>query len=69
MEVVSNIFFEELIREYSIKTLKNYLNSTFQQKTENVSFYLSIPKSTFEEGKKKQVQFCKFNNVYSIPDY
>lgn len=66
MKVVSNIFFEELI----IKTLKkNYLNSTFQQKTENVSFYLSIPKSTFEEGKKKQVQFCKFNNVYSIPDY
>lgn len=50
MKVVSNIFFEELI----IKTLKkNYLNSTFQQKTENVSFYLSIPKSTFEEGKKK----------------
>lgn len=50
MKVVSNIFFEELI----IKTLKkNYLKSTFQQKTENVSFYLSFPKSTFEEGKKK----------------
>lgn len=42
----------------------NYFNSTFEQKVENVSSFLSIPKSTFE----KKVQFCNFNNVYSIPD-